>query len=132
MTKYHKRDYPPGQFTSIPPHGRWQHFETGNVPRLQTLLQKWAADGADTLECSRRLVDLFMVSVLLDAGAGDTWLFTEESTGMRVGRSEGLAVASLYAFMNNSFSSGSIGVDGMSLMSIKLTVSVKLPSLIFC
>lgn len=33
-----------------------------------------------------------MVSVLLDAGAGDRWRYTEEGTGQVLGRSEGLGV----------------------------------------
>lgn len=45
-----------------------------------------------------------MVSVLLDAGAGDVWSYTEEQTGLKIGRSEGHAVASLYAFNDGLFS----------------------------
>lgn len=71
----------------------------------------------DSLECARRLVDLFLVSVLLDAGAGDTWRFSEESTGLKIGRSEGLAVASFYAFKSGIFSSGEVGVNGKSRRS---------------
>jgi len=52
------------------------------------------------------------VSVLLDAGAGHTWTFTEASTGEKYGRSEGLAVASLYMFTEFAFSStGETKVD---------------------
>jgi hypothetical protein len=40
-------------------------------------------------------VDLVVISVLLDAGAGDGWTYTEAATGLRLTRSEGLAVASL-------------------------------------
>lgn len=92
------------EFSDIPPHGRWQHFETQSIPRLETTLESWRAAGVDNLECSRRLVDLFMVSVLLDAGAGDVWSYTEEQTGLKIGRSEGHAVASLYAFNDGLFS----------------------------
>ncbi len=41
-----------------------------------------------------------MVSVLLDAGAGDAWAYTEPGAGLRLARSEGLAVASLRAFQD--------------------------------
>lgn len=49
-------------------------------------------------------MDLFFVSVLLDAGAGDTWRFTEPGSGDVYTRSEGIAVASLYMFSNGDFS----------------------------
>lgn len=55
------------------------------------------------MEASRRLVDLFMVSVLLDAGAGTKWSYEERNTGMKLGRSEGLAVASLDMFITGAF-----------------------------
>lgn len=66
----------------------------------------------------RRLVDLFVVAVLMDAGAGDEWKFTEpieescststnanESLEQGIGRSEGLAVGTLHAFKRGVFSS---------------------------
>jgi hypothetical protein len=53
----------------------------------------------------RSLVDLFFVSVLLDAGAGDRWKFTEPGTGDVYTRSEGIAVASLYMFLEGDFAS---------------------------
>jgi hypothetical protein len=49
------------------------------------------------------LVDLFVVSVLLDAGAGPTWTYEELKTGLKIGRSEGLAVASLDMFESGLF-----------------------------
>lgn len=97
-------------FDTIPPHGRWQHFETGNVPRLTKVLNKWEAEGVDDTERCRKLVDLFLVSVLLDAGAGNDWKYTEASGGMTVERSEGLAVASLYMFLDGAFGAGKTGV----------------------
>lgn len=51
----------------------------------------------------RSLVDLFFVSVLLDAGAGDHWRFREEKSGQVYNRSEGIAVASLYMFLDGVF-----------------------------
>lgn len=48
-------------------------------------------------------MDLFFVSVLLDAGAGDTWSFKEPDTGNVYTRSEGIAVASLYMFLDGEF-----------------------------
>ena len=80
-------------------------------------MTRWSSeDGIDQTEITRRLVDLFFVSVLLDAGAGDVWRFKEPETGQVVVRSEGIAVASLHMFTAGSFSSdGSLKekVDGM-------------------
>jgi hypothetical protein len=52
-------------------------------------------------------VDLYIVSVLLDAGAGNTWSYTETEGGSVVwkgGRSEALAVASYHMFIEGVFS----------------------------
>ncbi|KAL5050972.1 hypothetical protein BDW71DRAFT_171996 [Aspergillus fruticulosus] len=100
-----QRDFGPNAYNTIPPHGRWQHFDVGGVPRIDRLLAKWSERGYDDIEKVRSLVDLFFVSVLLDAGAGDLWKFTEpepESGGVYT-RSEGIAVASLYMFLNGEF-----------------------------
>lgn len=63
---------------------------------------------ADRVECARRVVDIIFVSVLLDAGAGDEWKYTEGD--LKIGRSEGLAVASFHAFKSGVF--GENCVDG--------------------
>lgn len=87
----------------IPVHGRTNHFRAGGVDRVAAFGQKLAALSPD--ERARTWVDLIVVSVLLDAGAGDAWRFREPSTGLAIGRSEGLAVASLHAFEAGLFSS---------------------------
>ena len=51
------------------------------------------------------MIDLAVVSVLLDAGAGPDWHYTEPGTGLRLTRSEGLGVASWHAFGSGLFSS---------------------------
>ncbi|TDO10411.1 uncharacterized protein DUF1688 [Mycobacterium sp. BK086] len=79
----------------IPFHSRWRHFEAGGVDRKELLAN------AD----ARALVDLTVVSVLLDAGAGPDWFYVESETGLRLGRSEGLGVASFHAFTAGLFSS---------------------------
>jgi hypothetical protein len=69
-------------------------------------------------ERTRRLLDLFLVSVLLDAGAGTLWKFTTKQ-GKKYGRSEGLAIASLDMFESGMFSSDKSDphrVDCMSLI----------------
>ncbi|KAJ5664665.1 hypothetical protein N7462_011478 [Penicillium macrosclerotiorum] len=118
------RDFGPDRFDKIPPHGRWQHFEIGGLPRVDDLIQQWKLAGVDKSEITRRLIDLFFVSVLLDAGAGDVWNFTEPETGGVYGRSEGIAVAALYMFKSGAFTSGATGanehVDGQGLANLTL------------
>lgn len=72
---------------------------------MESLLETWKNEGCDNMELTRRTVDLFFVSVLLDAGAGSQWKFKEPITGHYYGRSEGIAVASLYMFTSGAFSS---------------------------
>jgi len=59
----------------------------------------------DNQERTRRLIDLFLVSVLLDAGAGTKWQYKSKESGKIYRRSEGLAVASLEMFKAGLFSS---------------------------
>jgi hypothetical protein len=66
-------------------------------------LDQWKKEGCDDTEVTRRLIDLFFVSVLLDAGAGDHWRYTEPETGHIYERSEGIAVASLHMFNTFAF-----------------------------
>ena len=97
-----QRDYAP-DYQSIPAHGRWQHFEAGGRPRVDQLLASWPSS-VDAQERTRRLIDLFLVSVLLDAGAGTRWTYKSKESGKIYGRSEGLAVASLEMFKAGYFS----------------------------
>jgi hypothetical protein len=54
-------------------------------------------------ERCRSKIELAIISVLLDAGAGDVWGFTDKNSGTRHKRSEGLAIASLYAYGDGIF-----------------------------
>lgn len=81
----------------IPVHSRMGHFGAQRVRELRERVD--AAQWADSA------LDLVMVSVLLDAGAGPTWRFPDAATGETIGRSEGLAIASLRAFEAGLFSS---------------------------
>ncbi|KAH6669692.1 hypothetical protein F5X68DRAFT_216014 [Plectosphaerella plurivora] len=114
-----RRDFGPDRFEQIPRHGRWQHFNVGGVDRVESLLQQWRNEKADDVEIVRRLVDLFFVSVLLDAGAGDVWKY-QEAGGASYGRSEGIAVASLYMFKAAAFGQqdGTPIVDGQGLKGL--------------
>jgi hypothetical protein len=78
---------------NVPAHSRFAHFDAGGVKRLARLEQQIAE--RDPRERARALVDVVVTSVLLDAGAGPGWRYRESHTGMVLGRSEGLAVASL-------------------------------------
>jgi len=97
-----QRDYAPN-YASIPPHGRWQHFDIGGRPRIDQLMASWPSS-VDNQERTRRLIDLFLVSVLLDAGAGTKWQYKSKESGRVYRRSEGLAVASLEMFKAGVFS----------------------------
>jgi hypothetical protein len=98
-----QRDYAP-DYSKIPPHGRWQHFDVGGRPRVDQLLASWPTSTVDSQERARRLIDLFVVSVLLDAGAGTKWQYKSKVNGKSYSRSEGLAVASIEMFQAGLFS----------------------------
>ncbi len=87
----------------IPYHSRWRHFETGGVDRKAELDARLA--GIDPAAQARARIDLTLVSVLLDAGAGPQWRYAEAESGQTLSRSEGLGVASFRAFMQGQFSS---------------------------
>jgi hypothetical protein len=87
----------------VPLHARWRHFTVGGRDR-------WAEVDRDTrwgdaAERARAAFDLAIVSVLLDGGAGSQWCYRDAATGTEIGRSEGLAVASLAMFARGAFSS---------------------------
>jgi hypothetical protein len=86
-----------------PVHGRLNHFRAGGIDRVAALDAALSSLHRD--DRARAWTDLVVVSVLLDAGAGDVWRFREPGTGLEIGRSEGLAVASLRAFEAGLFSS---------------------------
>ena len=92
-----RRRYPDLQ---VPHHSRWRHFSVGGIDRLALI-----APQTDTDETARARIDLAIVSVLLDAGAGPPWCYREMETGQILSRSEGLAVASLRAMQSGLFSS---------------------------
>jgi hypothetical protein len=95
-----RRRYPA---IEIPYHSRWRHFEAGGVDRGADLDRALA--GRDPVDAALARIDLAIVSVLLDAGAGARWSYAERETGARFARSEGLGVASFRAFAAGAFSS---------------------------
>lgn len=86
----------------VPFHSRWRHLEVGGRSREERFAQLLVA--LDPIEQARTRVDWVVVSVLLDAGAGSEWRFTEPSSGLVIGRSEGLAIASFELFLQGGFS----------------------------
>ncbi|KIY00454.1 uncharacterized protein Z520_04139 [Fonsecaea multimorphosa CBS 102226] len=115
------RDFGPDKYDQIPPHGRWQQFNTGSRERIGPLLEQWTGQGCDQTELARRMVDLLFVSVLMDAGAGDVWQFREPGTGQTFGRSEGIALATLHMFSGGKFQSQVAGghiVDARGLANM--------------
>ena len=86
----------------VPFHARWRHFVIGGVDRWAGLAK--AAAWPDRAARARAEFDLAIVSVLLDAGAGAAWQYRDAGTGESIGRSEGLAIASLDMFANGLFS----------------------------
>jgi hypothetical protein len=105
---------------AIPYHARWRHFEVGGIDRWSAFAAELR--GYESAEIARIRIELCTVSVLLDAGAGPAWRFREPETGQVLSRSEGLAVASLYAFRAGLFSSdprrpGRADAEGLSDLS---------------
>jgi hypothetical protein len=67
----------------IPVHGRTNHFRAGGLDRAAALDARLAGLAAE--DRARSWVDLIVVSVLLDAGAGDAWRFREPGTDLVIG-----------------------------------------------
>lgn len=87
----------------IPFHARWRHFVVDGIDRFAGIAETahWASRAAR----ARAAFDLAIVSVFLDAGAGSQWRYHDRVTGKHIGRSEGLALASLDMFARGAFSS---------------------------
>lgn len=103
----------------IPFHSRWRHFEAGEIPRLSWLDEKLAR--TEAIEKAIAKYDLAIISVLLDAGAGKSWQYTEPETQLIFARSEGLAIASYQMFCQGIFSSdpnNPLQVDAQKLQNL--------------
>ena len=86
----------------VPYHSRWRHFNVGGYSRVSELDRQLACySPGDRL---RAQIDLTVVSVFLDAGAGPAWRYREPGTIDDYRRSEGLAIATLRAFMGGAWS----------------------------
>ena len=104
---------------NVPFHSRWRHFVFRGDDRwaASSSAAKWRDEAAR----ARAAYDLAIVSVLVDAGAGAQWRYHDVQSGERVGRSEGLALASFAMFADGVFSSDAIDplrVDADALMRL--------------
>lgn len=103
----------------VPCHSRWRHFVVDGKDRWAALAD--TLDWIDADELARIRVDLAVVSVLLDAGAGDRWRY-RDADGLELARSEGLAIASFDMFRHGAFADGSglrpLRADAEALMDI--------------
>lgn len=110
------RDYN-GMINQIPPHGRWQHFGHQNMDNLLNRLS------TNRIERLKSLIDLTVISVLLDAGAGNKWKYHDN--GKDFNRSEGVAIACLRMFEKGLVSSSPIDnpymADSKGLKNVDLT-----------
>jgi len=88
---------------NIPFHARWRHFVVDGEDRWARMAGR--LNWSDRASRARAEFDLAIVSVLLDAGAGAAWRYRDDATGKAIGRSEGLALASLDMFASGAFSS---------------------------
>ncbi|HTP91230.1 MAG TPA: URC4/urg3 family protein [Xanthobacteraceae bacterium] len=88
---------------AVPFHSRWRHFSVAGQDRYAAVEDK--TQWRDRAAKARSAFDLAIVSVLLDAGAGTQWRYRDTVTGQPIGRSEGLALASLDMFARGDFSS---------------------------
>ena len=104
----------------VPFHARWRHFVIGGVDRWAKLAD--AASWPDRAARARAEFDLAIVSVLLDAGAGAAWRYRDAVTGQSIGRSEGLAIASL-----DMFASGLVSGDARAPFRADADVLATLP-----
>jgi hypothetical protein len=112
------KNYPDGK---IPFHSRRGHFRAGGIDRVAMFKEKLNKTiGNDSLEQARAEIDLIVTSVLLDAGAGAKWLYKEPGTGVTMGRSEGLGIASLHMFEAGAMSGDrkSMKADAMGLKNL--------------
>ncbi|HEX2733908.1 MAG TPA: DUF1688 family protein [Polyangiaceae bacterium] len=108
-----RTQYP--QLDQVPYHSRFRHFNVGSVDRLGRFEARIAE--LEPAAQARARFDLVISSVLLDAGAGPQWSYTEANSptsstadatansNRRWTRSEGLAVASYDWFMAGGLSS---------------------------
>ncbi|MFM9975466.1 MAG: URC4/urg3 family protein [Beijerinckiaceae bacterium] len=104
---------------AIPFHARWRHFMAGGR-NLWTEIDQTVPFASPEAR-GRAAFDLAITSVLLDAGAGADWRYSDAATQTVSSRSEGLGVASLRMFVAGAFSAKSgdlLRADGARLANL--------------
>jgi len=86
----------------VPVHSRWRHFVLEGRDLWADIGVKANWKSADA--AARSAFDLVITSVLLDAGSGAAWRYHDRATALTLGRSEGLALASLRWFESGGLS----------------------------
>ncbi|MBA2650674.1 MAG: URC4/urg3 family protein [Tatlockia sp.] len=110
----------------IPYHSRWRHFEVGGIDRIKALQAQLSH--LSSLDQGKILYELVIISVLLDAGAGNRWHYQEASSGKFYSRSEGLALASLDLYLSGAFSADAkqpLRVDAEALVEFNQARLIK-------
>jgi hypothetical protein len=119
VAKNTRKNYPTLQ---VPYHSRWKHFLIGGLDRNKKF--ESLIESQSSVEKTFARIDLALVSVLLDAGAGPTWKYLEKDSGLSVGKSEGLALASRQMFIDGVFSGDPkvnpfrVDVDGLKKIQL--------------
>jgi Protein of unknown function (DUF1688) len=106
---------------NVPFHSRWRHFVVDGDDRWAVVVDQ--TQWPDRAARARAEFDLAVVSVFIDAGAGPTWRFRDRKSGLAIGRSEGLALASLVMFENYMFSTNAhdpLRVDAAALANLSV------------
>ena len=86
----------------VPFHARWRHFVFAGSDLWSEIARRtrWP----DAAAAARAEFDLAITSVLLDAGAGAQWRYSDAALRLTAARSEGLALASLRWFEQGGLS----------------------------
>ena len=112
-----RKNYPD---LNIPFHSRWRHFEIRGIDLWKHYTEEKLRDLDDETQ-TRTAIDLVFLSVLLDAGAGSQWRFTDPVSHTKLSRSEGLAADTIDLFFNHlgqDVGSDGIVVDAEAISSI--------------
>lgn len=99
-----KRDFGT-DYNSIPPHDTLCHFGDATI---DSLVDRWKKEKVGQLEIAKRMIDLTLVSVLLDSNTDSNWTAVSPRGENRVDKSEQTAVAIKELFEKGVFS----GVEG--------------------
>lgn len=103
----------------VPFHSRWRHFGEARLSPPLVLSAEGEITDTERKACAKAQLDLAIVSVLLDAGAGSQWRYHDTATNEKLARSEGLAVASLRAFEQGCFSSDPVSPYQVDVRSLQ-------------